>query len=125
LATKKQIQKNEILESKILAAIFSEPGRCKSQYCRIVNGHGNQDGVKTDQECFCKNFSCYGNAWKRKGGRLVPSKCKYKKPSVWRKLKNLAAQGLITIKKEKVKDKWISRGWDWMKVCRPIINHGV
>lgn len=34
-------------------------------------------------------------------------------------MKELAAQGLIKIQKEAVKDQWMSRGWDWMQVCRP------
>jgi len=105
--------KNDTMEQLLLAAIHQEPGRCKSQYCRKVNGHGSE-------ELFCKNMNCYGNSWKRAGGRLVVSSCKYRKPSVWRRLKSLLEQGLININKEKVKDRWISRGWDWMKVCRPL-----
>ena len=35
-------------------------------------------------------------------------------------MKNLVLAGLITENREKVPDKYMVRGWDWMKVLRPI-----
>ena len=106
--------KNDLMEMKLLAIIHTQPGRCKAQNCRAVNNHGSD-------ELFCKYKSCYANAWKRKRGEHSPSDCTFRKPSVWRRIKNLEIQGLISINREKVKDRWMSRGWDWMKVCRPTI----
>lgn len=48
------------------------------------------------------------------------SDCKHRKPTVWRRLNVLEAAGLIRIIREKVKDRWMQRGWDWMKVCYPV-----
>jgi len=110
--TSRAVLKNDIMERKLLAEIHNNPGRCKAALCRAVNG-------RTD-ELFCKYKNCYGNSWKRARGVLTVSKCKYRKPSVWRKIKNLVSAGLITENREQVEDKYMTRGWDWMKVCRPI-----
>lgn len=95
----------------LLTAMRKEPGHCKSFYCRTING-------KEERYCYDKN--CYGNSWKRARGICKISDCQFRKPTVWRKIKNLEISGLIKITREKVKDRWMSRGWDWMKVCRPI-----
>jgi len=95
----------------LLAAIREDPGHCKSHYCRAING-------KPMRYCYDKN--CYGNSWKRKRGICIPSDCQYRKPTVWRKITKLAEAGLIWINRERVKDRWMSRGWDWMKVCYPV-----
>ena len=104
--------KNDIMEALLLAEIHNNPGQCKAALCRAVNGH-------SDDDLFCKYKNCYGNSWKRARGVLTVSDCRYRKPSVWRKMKELATLGLITQNREQVKDRWMSRGWDWMQVCRP------
>jgi hypothetical protein len=109
--------KNEIMETLLLAEIHKNPGKCKAALCRAVNGH-------SDEPLFCKFKDCYGNSWKRSRGALSVSDCKYRKPSVWRKMKNLVSAGLITENREKVEDQYMSRGWDWMKVLRPIQTPG-
>ncbi len=97
--------------AQLLTLIQNDPGHCKSHYCRALNGKA---------ERYCYNKNCYANRWKRARMPMEISDCKHRKPTVWRRINVLQAAGLIHIIREKVRDKWMQRGWDWMKVCYPV-----
>jgi hypothetical protein len=94
--------------SRILRALRRSPsGLSCSQMCRALNGKPLS---------YCYNCRDYGNMWKRKRGILKEPDCEIRKGSVWYRLQQLLKEGLVWAQREQRKDKFMSRGWDWMRI---------
>jgi len=96
------------LGSRILRLLKRSPrGLSCSQTCRLLNDKPLS---------YCYDCRDYGNYWKRKRGILKEPDCGIRKGPVWYRLQQLLKEGLVRAQREKRKDRFMSRGWDWMKI---------
>ena len=100
-------------QAKVLSVIVKNRGITQTKICQALNEH---------DKWFCKYCYPYANAWKRKYHRTFQPSCTFKYGSVMSCIRSLERKGIINRIRERVTDKWHSRGWDWMQCC--YLNYG-
>ena len=101
---------NYLLSAQLLLSVArATDGMTCSQLCRTIN-------KKPERGCYdCKD---YGNKWKRKRGILKTPSCKVRKCRVWYALQQLLKLRVLWSQMEKRPDRFMTRGWDRMRVYR-------
>lgn len=100
------------VSSRILKRLGSNPsGLSCSQLCRALNGKPLR---------YCYDCRDYANKWKRQRLVLKQPDCRIRKGSVWYRLQQLLAAGLVWAQREKRKDRFMSRGWDYFRIYRLV-----
>lgn len=105
--------KHQTVKALVLGLVRQEKCVSKLQICRYLNGRDLR---------YCKYaLGCYANMRKRAHYGLTHYvDCKISFMQVRYAIKKLVKDGLIWVRKQKWRDNWQHRGWDFMWIVRPV-----
>lgn len=105
--------KHKTVKALVLGLVRYEGCISKLQICRWLNSRDLR---------YCKYaLGCYANSRKRAFYGLTHYvDCKISFMQIRYAINKLVKEGLVWVKKQKWRDAWQHRGWDWMWIVRPV-----